>query len=309
MTQQDIEIFFAVVEKRNLSKAASALYMSQSTLSHRLGMLEKELNATLFIRHKGHRTLELTPYGRDFVRIAERWMALWAEAQDLHTMHGSHTFYIGAVASLIQYLFPHLLQEIFRKEQRQIRLMVKSMQSAALYPALENREIDLGFSVLPSFYSNVINQPLLSEENVLLVQSDSPLPPGEYGPDVHPSELEPAKEILFQYHQDYRHWRNYWFGYYADPAIGLGDALLVKDFFSTPTDCWCVAPVSMALEIQRSCKVSIHRFTNPPPPRTCYLLTHRIPRTGYEASMELFMDYLDRFLRNEAAAGHLQMLT
>ena len=103
MTQQDIEIFFAVVEKRNLSKAASALYMSQSTLSHRLGMLEKELNATLFIRHKGHRTLELTPYGRDFVRIAERWMALWAEAQDLHTMHGSHTFYIGAVASLIQY--------------------------------------------------------------------------------------------------------------------------------------------------------------------------------------------------------------
>ena len=48
---------------------------------------------------------------------------------------------------------------------------------------------------------------------------------------------------------------------------------------------------------------------HPPPPRTCYLLTHRIPRTGYEASMELFMDYLDRFLRNEAAAGHLQMLT
>ena len=52
MTQQDINIFLALVEKRNLSKAASALYMSQSTLSHRLNMLEKELNATLFTRRK-----------------------------------------------------------------------------------------------------------------------------------------------------------------------------------------------------------------------------------------------------------------
>ena len=85
MTQQDIDIFFAVVEKRNLSKAASYLYMSQSTLSHRLSMLEKELNATLFTRHKGHRNLELTPFGHDFIHIAERWTALWAETRDLHT--------------------------------------------------------------------------------------------------------------------------------------------------------------------------------------------------------------------------------
>lgn len=69
MTQQDINIFLALVEKRNLSKAASALYMSQSTLSHRLNMLEKELNATLFTRQKGHRTLELTPFGHDFIHI------------------------------------------------------------------------------------------------------------------------------------------------------------------------------------------------------------------------------------------------
>ncbi len=95
MTQQDINIFLALVEKRNLSKAASALYMSQSTLSHRLNMLEKELNATLFTRQKGHRTLELTPFGHDFIHIAERWTALWAETQELHTMHGSRSFYVA----------------------------------------------------------------------------------------------------------------------------------------------------------------------------------------------------------------------
>ena len=101
----------------DLSKAASALYMSQSTLSYRLSMLENELNATLFIRRKGQRTLELTPYGYDFIHIAERWMALWSETQSLHTIHGSRTVYLGAVASLIQYLFPALLRRVAQEHR------------------------------------------------------------------------------------------------------------------------------------------------------------------------------------------------
>lgn len=309
MTQQDIDIFLAVVEKRNLSKAASYLYMSQSTLSHRLSMLEKELNAPLFTRHKGHRSLELTPFGHDFIHIAERWTALWAETQDLHTMHGSRSFYIGSVASLIQYLFPDLLHQIFEKDQSQVRLMIKSMQSAALYPALENREIDLGFSVLPSVYSNVINTPLLNEEIVLLTSSAKKTESGTFGPDVHPNDLESDKEVLFQYHQNYIHWRNQWFGYFSTPAIGLGEALLVENFFTTPNEYWCALPMSMALAIQKSCSVSVHHFTNPPPPRTCYMLTHRIPRTGYEPCLELFQNHLNQFLKAEEAAGHLQILT
>lgn len=308
MTQQDIEIFFAVLEKRNLSKAASALFMSQSTLSHRLGVLEKELNAQLFTRHKGHRTLELTPYGHDFVRIAEQWMALWAEAQALHTVHGSRTFYIGSVASLIQHLFPELVRDLFKKERDRVHLMIKTMQSAALYPALENREIDLGFSVLPSIYSNVINNPLLNEENVLLLHSENPLPAGSFGPDIHPNELDPSKEILFQYHRDYMHWRNYWFGYFTDPAVGLGDALLVENFFSVPGDEWCVAPMSLAMAVQRRGRVNVHRLINPPPPRTCYMLTHRIPRAGYEDCMDMFMGYMSSFLKKQEERGLLEIL-
>lgn len=66
--------------------------------------------------------------------------------------------------------------------------MIKSMQSAALYPALENRELDLGFSVLPSVYSNVINKPLLTEENVVVLSSSSPTLPA-------PSANRSAPEI------------------------------------------------------------------------------------------------------------------
>lgn len=309
MTELDIEIFLAIVEKKNLSKAASRLYMSQSTLSHRLNALEAELNAKLFIRHKGHRTLELTPYGNDFISIAERWLALWNETQSLNTLHGSRSFYVGAVSSLIEYLFPDLLNKIFLEQQDKMRLMVKGMPSADLYPALENRSIDLGFSVLPSIYSNVINKPLLNEEEVLVAGSPEATAPGSYGPSIHPQELDPGKEILFHYHPDYMHWRNQWYGYFSTPAIGLGQAHLVEKFFSKSADYWCVLPVSIALAIQRTQKVSIHRFTNPPPPRTCYLLTHRILRSGYESCLDLFQSYLDEFLRQESEAGNIQLLT
>ena len=308
MTQQEIEIFLALVEKRNLSKAASALYMSQSTLSYRLSMLENELNATLFIRRKGQRTLELTPYGYDFIHIAERWMALWSETQSLHTIHGSRTVYLGAVASLIQYLFPALLRRVAQEHREALCLMIRSMHSAALYPALENRQIDLGFSVMPSIYSNVINTPLLTEENVLLTSGSQGQAPGEFGPDVHPQELDPEREIMFHYHPDYRHWRNYWYGYFSTPAIGVGDAYMVEDYFAHGGEGWSAVPMSLALAIQSRCPVSLHRFTNPPPPRTCYLLTHRIPRSGYEDSIQLFQDCLRAFLSEEAAAGRLTLL-
>lgn len=308
MTQIEIEIFLAVVDKRNLSKAASALFMSQSTLSHRLTMLEKELNTPLFIRHKGQRTVELTPYGHSFIHIAERWLALWSEAQELHTMNGTRSLYIGAVASLLQYLFPDVICRMFQ-ERPNVRLMCKYMQSAALYPALENGEINLGFSVRPSVYSNVVNKPLLSEESVLLVCCDHLTPVGTFGPDVHPKDLDPRKEILFHYHQDYLHWRHRWYGHFASPAIGAGEALLVERFFEQPIDNWCAVPMSMALSVQRTHQVSLHHFVSPPPPRICYMLTHRILGSGYESCLQIFQDYLDRFLQQEEAAGHLQILT
>ena len=123
-------------------------------------------------------------------------------------MHGSRSFYVGSVPSLISTCFPSFSRKYIQKNSGQIRLMIKSMQSAALYPALENRELDLGFSVLPSVYSNVINKPLLTEENVVVLSSSSPTAPGTFGEPVRPGDLNAEKELLFQYSQTYIHWRN-----------------------------------------------------------------------------------------------------
>ena len=101
MTERDIEIFLTIIEKKNLSKAASALFMSPSSLAYHLGQLEKELNVTLFSRRKGQQNVELTPAGRSFIGLAERWSALYAETGMLQRLDQSRPFYIGGVPSLL----------------------------------------------------------------------------------------------------------------------------------------------------------------------------------------------------------------
>lgn len=304
MTLEEIEIFLAILEKKNLSKAASALYMSQSTLSHRLSALEKELNVTLFERKKGQRTMELTAHGQEFIDIAERWMVLWKESQQLHQIQEHQVLSIGAVASLHQYLFPPMLRKLLASTDPKVSLAIKSTQSSALYPALESHEIDVGFSVLPSLYSSINNEAVLKEEEILVRYCKEPCESGVFGETVHPKQLNPDDELLFHFHPDYTHWHNYWYGFFSRPRMGIGDAYLLEQFLDQP-ESWTIVPVSMALTMQKRHNVTLHRLTNPPPERICYMLTHRIPRPGKERSMELLKACLDEFLSEGEKKGHL----
>jgi DNA-binding transcriptional LysR family regulator len=75
MNFNGIETFLAIVQTRNMTKAAEKLFLSQSTVSHQLKALEDEIGTVLVDRQKGYRTIELTPKGQAFVQIAERWVS------------------------------------------------------------------------------------------------------------------------------------------------------------------------------------------------------------------------------------------
>ncbi|PWL49597.1 MAG: hypothetical protein DBY39_00685 [Clostridiales bacterium] len=75
--------FFTPCSNGFLSKSAQKLYITQPTLSNRIHSLEKDLNATLFLRKKGMREMQLTDIGHQFVPIAEKWQDLWKERNAL----------------------------------------------------------------------------------------------------------------------------------------------------------------------------------------------------------------------------------
>ena len=60
LTREAIESFLATVRLQSVSEAANALFVSQSTISHRLQVLEAELNTKLFYRQRGFKHLTLT---------------------------------------------------------------------------------------------------------------------------------------------------------------------------------------------------------------------------------------------------------
>jgi len=59
-----LRYFQAVVQNRNISRAALQLHVSQPTISRQLHDLEEELGITLFDR--GSRTIQLTDSGEYF---------------------------------------------------------------------------------------------------------------------------------------------------------------------------------------------------------------------------------------------------
>ena len=53
MNQAEIETFLMIVKTKNITKTAENLFLSQPTVSHRLKLLEDELNVKLLNRKKG----------------------------------------------------------------------------------------------------------------------------------------------------------------------------------------------------------------------------------------------------------------
>ncbi len=69
MDTKYLTYILAIARKKNMTKAAEELYVSQSSLSQYLSKLESELGTPLFFRSKG--SLSLTPAGKLYVAAAE----------------------------------------------------------------------------------------------------------------------------------------------------------------------------------------------------------------------------------------------
>ena len=95
MTLAEVETFLSIVATRSITRTAELLFLSQPTISHRLSSLENELGFELVVRRKGHKTIELTPKGEEFISIAERWSSLWKETMAIRNSDDRYLLTIG----------------------------------------------------------------------------------------------------------------------------------------------------------------------------------------------------------------------
>ncbi|MET1250332.1 LysR family transcriptional regulator [Sporolactobacillus sp. STCC-11] len=80
MTIDQLETFLAVVNNKGFRHASRKLFLTQPTVTTRIQMLERELNATLFIRSRRH--FSLSNQGAVLLPYAQTILLLYHQAKE-----------------------------------------------------------------------------------------------------------------------------------------------------------------------------------------------------------------------------------
>jgi DNA-binding transcriptional LysR family regulator len=154
MTMQDphaplepawLATFLAVAEHRNYTRAAQALFLSQSAVSRQMQALQRALGLAL-VEQLGKR-LALTAAGRDFLPHAEQLRAGLGrafEALEPHRPGRGGRLRVGASTTPGLYLLPDALAA-FAARHPDTSLEFRVADSRTIGDALARNDLDLGF--------------------------------------------------------------------------------------------------------------------------------------------------------------------
>lgn len=269
MTEQEISVFLAVVRTGSLSGAAQELYISQPAVSRHIRALEEELGCPLLLRGKGRRQAELSEQGRDFVQVAEKWRQLWLEARELASEDRERRLNISSVGSVSTYLLPPVFKAFLEEDSRRV-LTFHSSHSAEAYDWIAQGKADIAFISDDMFHPQVDTVPAFRQPMLLAAGEESGLPE-----TVHPSRLDPAKELRLPWNPEFDRWHAYWFSSAAVPRAALDEMALLEELLSwrgTWADSWAVVPALVAEALERAGKVRLHRLEEGPPDEIIYYL-------------------------------------
>ncbi|QPC91928.1 LysR family transcriptional regulator [Mesorhizobium sp. INR15] len=140
-----LKTFLAVARCRNITRAAEAVHLAQSSVSDQIQALEAELGTALFTRSRSG--LDLTPAGQALRPYAEDILALADEARatvQATVGQAAGSLSIGALETIASArLAPWLAR--FQADHSGISTRLKVAGSGALLRLLEDGEIDAVF--------------------------------------------------------------------------------------------------------------------------------------------------------------------
>ena len=166
-----MEYFVTVARRRNITRAAEELHITQQTLSAHIAAIERELGCPLIVRHT---PLELTYAGEIFLRYAsdfhQRYQAMQTEFGDI-TGNQRGLLRIGIAHTRCRAIMPDILLA-FQKAYPHIEIRLSEDVNEGLHSRLQNGEIDLAIAHFPDSLPEIVQYPFYDEEVVLLLSKD-----------------------------------------------------------------------------------------------------------------------------------------
>lgn len=157
MNQKDIslelyKVFYYVAKQLSFSKAAKALYISQSAISQSISSLESKLDTKLFVRST--KKVTLTREGQDMLKYIEPAMHLIENGENLllkgQTLD-SGKLHIGASDTICRYyLLEHL--EKFHQIYPNVTIQITNRTSIDCVSLLNQGDVDFIITNLPNDY-------------------------------------------------------------------------------------------------------------------------------------------------------------
>lgn len=189
-TLKQLQYLVALSEHGHFGKAATACFVTQSTLSAGLRELESLIGVTLVERNR--RTVRFTPLGE---RIADKARRVVREAEELGDMAKaagkplSGELRLGVIPTIAPFLLPRILPRL-RKDWPDLKLYLREETSAAACESLAHGHVDCVLLALPYACGDVEVAPLFDDRLFVAY------PGGENPPDVVASEMIDQSRLL-----------------------------------------------------------------------------------------------------------------
>lgn len=181
-TVAQLRALVGVADHRHFGRAATALHVSQPTLSSAVAALERTLGVQLVERTT--RSVLLTPVGDEIVRRARGVLGAVDDIAQLAVRARaplSGDIRLGVIPTVAPYLLPRLLPSL-RTRRPQVRVRLREAQTDALLEELRGGALDLALLALPTDEPGVVELPLYDEDFVLVTPADHPMAGGSMLP-------------------------------------------------------------------------------------------------------------------------------
>lgn len=290
MTHFEIEAFFAIINTGSISKAAELLSISQSALSRRIFILEEELGYPLFNRSRGIKQTILTPYGKEFLPLAEQYQEIYGKALSLRSHKGRRELRISAPDSLNCTILKDAYSA-FMQEYPEIKLCIHTNRSVESYRYIEEGTIDIAYVGLLRPSKTIACDSFFTEKIVFACSKDS-----SYSDYVNISDLSIDKCIRFNFSIESASWYEKNFQN-ADTFFTYVDnlSLYSKELFEN--DCWTLIPYCISETMLSNLNLTTKVIENHPTDRRMYSI-YRVHNPNNDL-VKLFETFIHNYLAEQ----------
>ncbi len=167
---KQLEVFEAVAQYSSFTVAAEKLYLSQSTISSHVNLLEQALGVQLFLR-ASRKKVELTEEGQRLLGHARSILGQCRTLVEDVSNCRAEELRIGASSVPAECILPEIVAGFMQKEQGGC-CVVKKGDSAKVHTMLLKDEVQVGFVGMVLDRQNLIYDPI-SEDHLVLVTANT----------------------------------------------------------------------------------------------------------------------------------------